>query len=121
MRTILLTALLIPTLPAGLAPAAPATAARSDSREVREILTLAIERGAPLYNRGGEEACAAIYEVAAEAVLALKPEALSAAERAILSNARARARAQHGPAERAWTLRRAFDRILVPTEETTMT
>ena len=57
MRTVLLTALLIPTLLTGLAPAAPAPAETPERREVRELLTLAIERGAPLYNRGGEEAC----------------------------------------------------------------
>jgi hypothetical protein len=45
----------------------PATAAAKEAA----ILALAIERGAPLFNQGQHEACAAIYEVAARAVVAL--------------------------------------------------
>lgn len=81
---------------------------------VREILTLAIERGAPLFNRRQTEACAAIYEVATEAVLRLPDESVGAETRALLAEALQSARELSDPSRRAWALRRAFDDVLEP-------
>lgn len=77
----------------------------------REILELAISRGVPLFNRGEVEACAMIYELAAESVLRLPVESTGAEMRAVLERALSNARDQE-PRAAAWTLRRAFDRIL---------
>lgn len=81
------------------APAVPASEAA--------ILVLAIERGAPLYNQGQHAACAAIYEVAARAVVELGT--LSAADQGRLKEA---LDGRGSASDRAWRLRGAFDAIL---------
>jgi uncharacterized surface protein with fasciclin (FAS1) repeats len=90
------------------APAVPAKEAA--------ILVLAIERGAPLYNQGQQAACAAIYEVAARAVVELGT--LSSGDRARLEEASV---GRGTASDRAWRLRGAFDTILArmqPAEST---
>ncbi len=72
-----------------------------------QVVQLAIERGVPLFNAGQQEACAAIYEVAALSLLTgTEPKLSNAAQRAL------RASLSNGdpdPVERAWDLRRALD------------
>jgi len=82
---------------------------------VPAILELAIERGVPLFNDGQIAACAAIYEVAAAGVLALGEDAAPAPERTALRRALS---GEMDARERAWALRRVFDRLLAEPEET---
>jgi uncharacterized surface protein with fasciclin (FAS1) repeats len=73
----------------------------------RDLLRLAIRRGAPLYNDGQPEATTAIYEVAARAIIALGDE-VPGRVRTRLERGLRDASAGDGD-ERAWTLRRALD------------
>ena len=74
----------------------------------RELIRLAIDRGVPLFNDGQTGACAAIYEVAAVALLQLPENQLSPKIRKSLATALAEGRDQ-AAAKRAWTLRKALD------------
>ncbi len=76
------------------------------------VLTLAIERGVPLFNNGQQAACAAVYEVAIAAVLGLE-NGLPDGARAALSSSLDEGREEHDAARRAWVFREGMDRALV--------
>ena len=80
----------------------PADAARS-------LIELAVSRGAPLFNRGQHESCAAIYEVTARALLAMEGPALGQTERETLRKALDEVAESDDARTKAWTLRRALD------------
>lgn len=73
------------------------------------LTELAIKRGVPLFNNGEPAACAAIYEVAIEALVALGTEDLGSSIVERLEHGLADAKADSNPSERAWTYRRALD------------
>jgi cytochrome c-type biogenesis protein CcmH/NrfG len=73
---------------------------------------MAIARGAPLYNHGNPEACAAIYEVTAHALMAMPDEVVTARDRQMLNQAVAAVSHSHCEATNAWTFRSAFDRMM---------
>jgi uncharacterized surface protein with fasciclin (FAS1) repeats len=73
-----------------------------------DLIEIAIERGAPLYNDHQPAACAAVYEVAATSLLGLDADLPAPARRA-LATALRDIRRQHDPREQAWTLRHALD------------
>lgn len=79
------------------------------SARAMRMIEGAIQRGAPLYNDGQAAACAAVYEVAASAILMyeedLPREARMALTRAMRESART-----HNADDRAWTMRRGLDR-----------
>jgi transforming growth factor-beta-induced protein len=77
----------------------------------KDLVTLAIERGTPLFNHGQSSACAAIYEVTATALIRLPDDQVSVAAKTELSRALDRADNQ-GAEDKAWTLRRALDATL---------
>ena len=96
-----------------LMPEKPTFAAMPGNSAAR-IIALAVKRGVPLFNDGQPAACAAIYEVTAESLLALGqlPPAAEKALRVALDDT-----ARNSDAgERAWTLRRGLDRALVALE-----
>ncbi|MEM1331372.1 MAG: fasciclin domain-containing protein [Planctomycetota bacterium] len=72
-----------------------------------EVIRLAIQRGAPMYNHGQREACVAIYEVAVMSLVE-RPD-ISADARESLARALHQARNQHRASDRAWSLRRGMD------------
>ncbi len=76
---------------------------------MRDVIELAINRGAPLYNDGQPMACAAIYEVAAQALLAM--DGLDPNSERTLSRALRRADRTHDAKDRAWVMRDALDRV----------
>ncbi|MHC5113708.1 MAG: heme-binding protein [Planctomycetota bacterium] len=80
------------------------------SHSPSELIELAVERGAPMYNDGQPAACAAIYEVTVTSLLALGPDRLDDSSRDALAEALRTAATQPDVRERAWTLRRAMDR-----------
>lgn len=87
----------------------PPVATLTPAEECRAIIALAIKRGAPIFNSGSPEGCAAIYEVAAASLLAIGPPRELEAARDML--AAALSAGEHQDArKRAWTLRRALDR-----------
>ena len=81
------------------------------TQEAAQILNLAIERGVPLFNDGNPEATAAIYELAARAVMTEGFELPRDARRALRDGIRA-GRHDHNARDRAWTYRGALDRAL---------
>ena len=72
------------------------------------LIELAIKKGVPLFNSGEAAGCAAVYEIACEALRGV-PE-LSAALREDVSGALRGARAEESVRQRAWILRGAMDR-----------
>lgn len=77
--------------------------------ELRAIYELAVDRGAPLFNRGDVEACAAIYEVAVQSLLRLGRGRLAAGLLAELKSDAENAAAIDNARSRAWAYRRALD------------
>ena len=76
----------------------------------RSVIELAIDRGAPLFNRGQARACADIYEVAITSLLALDSD-LTNTDRKTLKNALKDARHSYDARANAWTYRRAMDAV----------
>lgn len=76
----------------------------------RALIELAINRGVPLFNDNQLAACAAVYEVACEALRA-SPE-ISEASRVDLERALQDMRAEASVRKKAWVLRRCLDRAL---------
>ncbi len=74
----------------------------------RDLIRTAINRGAPLYNQGQADACASIYEVTAQALLAFDAELPPAAQRP-LRRALQRMRHSHDASDRAWIMREGLD------------
>jgi len=85
-----------------------ATPSGTSSQSARGLITLAITRGAPLYNNGQPAATIAVYEVAARGVLAL-PNGVPMAARARLEQGLRDADRTREEDDRAWVLREALD------------
>ena len=85
--------------------------AAEGAQDAREVLTLAIERGVPLFNRGQVAGTVAIYEVAATAVL-VGDFGVEGTVREALREGLREGRRTHGLRERAWVYRGALDRAL---------
>ena len=81
------------------------------SRSTRDLLTLAISRGVPLYNGGQPERCAEIYEAALSTLL-LDEYGLTESQRTETAQALKAAKSEPSQDERAWILRRAIDQRL---------
>jgi transforming growth factor-beta-induced protein len=82
----------------------------------RDLIGLAIMKGAPLYNHGNHHACAAVYEVVAHALMAMPESAVSIKDRRMLEHAITSASKSQCMTSNAWTYRSAFDRIMVATK-----
>jgi transforming growth factor-beta-induced protein len=81
------------------------------ARKAMAVIELAIERGAPLYNAGKPEACAAIYEVAARSLLDGFSDVISEQSSKRLRGALKAIRQDHRARSQAWTLRHALDDV----------
>ena len=77
---------------------------------VQSLFSMAIDKGAPMYNSGNTEGCAAVYQTAIESVLLLKTD-LGNAPKKVLQMALYQANGQNA-SDRAWTFRYAMDAIL---------
>ncbi len=86
----------------------PSASATTMTAGAPDLITLAIERGVPLFNDGNPAACAAVYEVTIAALLE-RPN-LSSSARNTLASALSAGRAQSDSSDRAWTFRRALDK-----------
>ena len=76
------------------------------------LLKRAIELGVPHFNHGNHQACADIYETAAMGLLNIERGAMSDAQRIMLSRVMQTASQMHNSSGRAWTFRKAFDRLM---------
>ena len=79
---------------------------------VMVLLERAIELGVPHFNRGNHQACADIYETAATGLLNMDNGSMSDAQRQMLSRVMQTASQMHDSSGRAWTFRKAFDRLV---------
>ena len=77
-----------------------------------ELIRLAINRGAPLFNNRQPEACAAVYEVAAQALLSSEDFDLDRHSRAQLRSALREMKRTHDASRQAWILRDALDDVM---------
>ena len=76
-----------------------------------DLLSLAIERGVPLYNSGQPLACVAVYEVALQSLVSrpgdLQEEVVAVAETAV-----DKFKSDESASTAAWTLRNGIDRVI---------
>ncbi|NNE33877.1 MAG: fasciclin domain-containing protein [Rhodothermales bacterium] len=79
----------------------------SSVERANELINMAINRGAPLFNSGQASATVAIYELAANAVLSMD-EIPDNAQRALRTGLR-EMNAAHGSESQAWAMRHALD------------
>ncbi|MEM0968701.1 MAG: fasciclin domain-containing protein [Verrucomicrobiota bacterium] len=79
----------------------------------RSLIEMAIAKGVPLFNHGQHQACAALYAVTAHALLAMPADSVTAEDRKLLQSAMQTCNASHCSATNAWTMRHAFDAMLV--------
>ncbi len=77
--------------------------------DVRGMIRMAINRGAPLYNHGQPEACAAVYEVTAHSLLQFAD--MDADDARVLRMALRRANQTYSADKQAWILREALDEV----------
>lgn len=75
----------------------------------KKLIELAVSRGAPLFNRGQRESCAAIYEVTVLALLNMEGAVLADSERETLRKALDKVVDSDDARAKSWTLRRALD------------
>lgn len=96
-----------------LVPAsAAAKIAKLGAMSPRSLMELAIDRGVPMFNHGDHAGCAAVYEVALNATLAMPEAAMStAAKKAVLATLNEGGNT-HSMRDRAWVYRKAMDRLL---------
>ncbi|MDZ4829693.1 MAG: fasciclin domain-containing protein [Phycisphaerae bacterium] len=107
-----LDSVLLPVNAGGTNTASMSRAGSGTPMTADAIMGLAIERGVPLFNAGDHGACAAVYEVAANAVLGMSAENLSEAARMSIREALGEAANIHDATDRAWALRRGLDRAM---------
>ncbi len=86
---------------------------RRSGQSPRHIVSTAINRGAPLFNKGNHAGCAAVYEVAAHAMLEMPSGQLNSSQRKMLTSALKSVSNTHCDTTNAWTLRHAFDSMLM--------
>ena len=89
----------------------PPTRKLTPPEAARAVIELAIQRGVPLFNAGNHAACAAVYEIAIEALLKSPTDALTDKDRSTFRKALGRMRDQKNQRQQAWTLRRALDAV----------
>jgi hypothetical protein len=97
-----------------LALAAGRPAPRVGKRDVRVLISMAVQIGAPAYNLGDHRGCYEVYATTARLLLQVAADA--DAERQILRAALQHAAVVPDATEQAWVLRRAFDAILTGDE-----
>jgi uncharacterized surface protein with fasciclin (FAS1) repeats len=90
-------------------PAPTADTASSEVERARRLIELAVQRGAPLFNQGQQQACTAIYELTASALLELGDGLFSAGVRETLRESLVAPDNDESTARHAWKLRRALD------------
>jgi transforming growth factor-beta-induced protein len=89
----------------------PATESANDRTKARKLISLAIDRGVPLFNDGNPGACKAVYEVTAEALVNMPAAKLAMESRQKLTTALAKSKDQTSARDQAWTLRHALDDV----------
>lgn len=84
---------------------------------IRSYLALAIQIGAPSYNAGDQRGCYEVYACTARLLLRTVKGPTVDTAKTILTAALERSAVEVDVNEQAWTMRRAFDRILNVAED----
>jgi transforming growth factor-beta-induced protein len=87
------------------------------TEEAKRIYSLAINRGAGLFNDGNIEACAAVYEIAIESMIGFAGDRLNEAAVARLLKSRDEVKSSDSWRTRAWAMRRALDDVYRMTQQ----
>ena len=85
------------------------------STSSHQLIEVAIDKAVPLFNHGQHQACAAIYEVTARALMAMPKGSVSEKDRVMLQRAMKMVSHSKCMTTNAWTLRKAFDSMLIAT------
>ncbi len=104
---------IIHVIDAVLLPPAEKAEHASHNAQMKALVHKAIAKGVPLFNHGQHEACAAIYEVTAHALMAMPESALSASQREMVHNAIMTANKSTCSSTDSWTYRRVFDSLMM--------
>jgi transforming growth factor-beta-induced protein len=102
----------IHVIDAVLLPPKTMTKQSATRHSARNLVHMAIDRGVPMFNHGNHQACAAIYEITAHALMAMPEQAVSSAVRKMLDRAIAMAGRSHDSTSKAWAFRSAFDGMM---------
>ena len=101
---------IIHVIDAVLLPPADTKAGRTAAQE---LMTVAIHKGVEHFNHGRHGACADLYELAARASLRMNDRALDDHNRMVLLSALRMSEQSACDTTRAWTMRRALDRVMM--------
>lgn len=81
-------------------------------KDSRELIQAAIAIGAPMYNHGNKKGCAAVYQLAARALLSMPDTQVTASEKKRIQMALMKVENSHSNSDSAWTLRDVFDGMM---------
>jgi uncharacterized surface protein with fasciclin (FAS1) repeats len=97
-------------LPPGFDPSKLVAGAMNTGRAMpSDVIAMAIERGVPMFNSHNAQGCAAVYEVAMTALMAMDDKAVPGEVKNQLQLAMEKGSKQHSMSDRAWTYRKALD------------
>ena len=82
----------------------------SEAEKLSGLIETAVETGAPLYNKGQEAACVAIYKIAVQSLAIAGKDILPEGSIKDLNSALSKVKKSHSSSSNAWTLRGALDR-----------
>lgn len=91
------------------------TASAGDSmgfKDSRELIQAAIAIGAPMYNHGNKNGCAAVYQLAARALLSMPDTQVTESQKKRIQAALMKVENSHSSSDKAWTLRDVFDGMI---------
>jgi transforming growth factor-beta-induced protein len=91
----------------------PAAAGESMGfKDSRELIQAAIAIGAPMYNHGNTKGCAAVYQLAARALLSMPDTRVTESQKKCIQAALMKVKNSHSNSDNAWTLRDVFDGMM---------
>ena len=91
----------------------PSKKQASSTKASSELIAVAIDKAVPLFNHGQHQACAAIYEVTAKALMSMPEGSVAEKDRVMLQRTMKMVSHSKCMTTNAWTLRKAFDAMLV--------
>jgi uncharacterized surface protein with fasciclin (FAS1) repeats len=95
-----------------LPPEMTTAAADRETAPAMRLARMALDKGVPLYNHGNHAGCAAVYEMAARAMLELPHDGLNSQQRQALRDALRTVDHSYNNTRNAWTMRHALDAVM---------
>ena len=91
----------------------PPAAKKVGQHSADDVMMVAIHKGVKLFNNGHHGACADVYEQVAQSALRMNDKTICAQDRKVLMTALKMSTKSHCDTTRAWTMRRALNRVMV--------